>query len=118
MHSEWKPLYFWLIKIFAKYGKANMKSVSIAFIASRLGFCLSVFLLAACVAKTPIRSGFLTEYESLEPDPDVTGVYFYRNPKKSIEFLTAQYTRFIMDPVVVYFHPDSIGRGVNPDDLK
>jgi hypothetical protein len=95
-----------------------MNLVSMGLLLSRVGIFVWVVLLAACVTKSPIRSGFLTGYGSLEPDPDVKGVYFYRNPKRSVEYLTAQYTRFIMDPVMVFFHPDAIGRGVNPDDLK
>ena len=28
------------------------------------------------------------------------------------------YTKFIIDPVIVYFHPEAKGQGVDPEDLK
>ena len=95
-----------------------MKTVSIRRLTFRIMICLMVLLHLGCLLKTPKQSGFLHGYGSLEPDPDVEGVYFYRNPQKSVTELTTQYTEFIIDPVVIYFHPDTIGRAVNPDDLK
>ena len=81
-------------------------------------FILFTLTLACVSTKSPRGSGHLVNYSSLKPDPEVQGVYIDKMPKKNPEQLAAQYTAFIIDPIIIYFHPDTIGHGVNPVELK
>jgi hypothetical protein len=98
--------------------EAKMKTVPLKRLSCILLICSVLFLLMSCISKAPNQTGFLDSYGSLEPDPDAEGVFYYRNPKITVQEITEQYTEFIIDPVVIYFHEDTIGRAVNPDDLK
>ncbi|MBW1696240.1 MAG: DUF3313 domain-containing protein [Deltaproteobacteria bacterium] len=94
-----------------------MKTVCTRFSLNPL-VCLLLLFLLGCVSKTPKWSGFLADYGDLQADPNIKGLYVYRKPLKSAEQLPAKYTRFFIDPVIVYLHPDSLGRGIDPGELK
>lgn len=70
--------------------------------------------LAACSTEPAARSGFLSDYSKLRPDPEIEGQMSYRNPSKK---LTA-YKKFLIDPVVVKLAPNAKGKTVDPGDLK
>ncbi len=77
-----------------------------------------VLMVLACATKTQTKSGFLDSYGSLRSDPKVKGIYIYENPEKKLKESAKLYTAFMIDPVIIYFHPESRGQGVNSDELK
>ena len=85
----------------------------------RLILVILVLFTTSCVtSRSGKRSGFLVKYSGLKPDPGTSDVYFYRNPEYRPEDIVEQYRAFMIDPVVVYFHRDAIGRAMKPDDIK
>jgi hypothetical protein len=60
------------------------------------------------------QSGFLHDYSQLKPYPEVEGAMLYENPAKSLK----GYDKFIVDPVLAHFAPDTEGTAIDPDDLK
>ena len=81
-------------------------------------FMISILTLACVLTKSPSGSGHLVNYSSLRPDPEVKGIYTYQNPRINPEQFPAQYTALTIDPIIVYFHRDAIGLGINPEELK
>ena len=81
-------------------------------------FMLSILTLACVLTISPKGSGHLVTYSSLNPDPEVKGVYIYKNPKKTPEQFAEKYTAFLVAPIIVYFHRDTIGHGVDTEKLK
>lgn len=67
---------------------------------------------AAGAAQEP--SGFLGDYSELKPREGDGSMLVYRKAEGAL----AAYDAFIVDPVLVWFHPEAKGRGVDPDDLK
>lgn len=63
--------------------------------------------------KTPPTSGFLGDYSDLEPHPDKKLMLVYRKH----EGVLAAYDKFLIDPVLIYFHEDAKGAGVDPQEL-
>jgi hypothetical protein len=55
-------------------------------------------------------SGFLGDYSKLERDPLLDNSLAYTNPSKDLK----QYTKFILEPVVVHFAPDADGTAIDP----
>jgi hypothetical protein len=68
---------------------------------------------AGCAPKSGF-SGFLGDYSQLERDPVLDNSLAYTNRSKDLK----QYTKFILDPVVVHFAPDAAGTAIDPADLK
>jgi hypothetical protein len=66
-----------------------------------------------CASKSGF-SGFLGDYSKLERDPYLDNSLAYTNPTKDLR----QYTKFILDPVVVHFAPDAAGVAIDSADLK
>jgi hypothetical protein len=60
------------------------------------------------------RSGFLSDYSQLQPNPKYEGTLVYWNAQKPLK----AYDRFIVEPVVVHFAPDSKGGGIDPNTLN
>ena len=76
--------------------------------------CLLVMVLfSACVSTSPNQSGFLDNYSMLEQDPDAEGLFLYENSQNRID----QYDAFMLDPILVYFHPEAANHSVNPERL-
>lgn len=74
-------------------------------------------LLAACASTTsaPVTtSGFLGDYSALQPHPDDDEVLVYRDR----EGVLGEYDRFLVEPVLVYFHPDARGGGIDPAEVQ
>ena len=59
-------------------------------------------------------SGFLGDYSQLERDPLLDNSLAYTNRSKDLK----QYTKFILEPVVVHFAPDAAGTAIDPGDMK
>ncbi len=59
-------------------------------------------------------SGFLGDYSDLQPDPE--GRVLLMNFKS--ENVLGSYTKFIIDPVFVYFQENEEGNGFDPVELK
>jgi uncharacterized protein DUF3313 len=77
--------------------------------------CVVALALAVmgCAHKTGF-SGFLGDYSKLERDPFLDNSLSYTNPSTGLK----QYTKFIIEPVVVHFAPDADGTAIDPGDLK
>jgi Protein of unknown function (DUF3313) len=73
--------------------------------------------LHGCATTTGDQSGFLGRTVDFEPAPDGSGALVYRRPGfKPGE--GAKYTRFMIDPVLVWYSPQSDYKGIYPDELK
>jgi hypothetical protein len=70
-------------------------------------------LFSACVSSPPNQSGFLDNYSQLIPAPEAEGLFIYENPQKKLN----QYDAFVLDPILVYFHPEAANHSVNPETL-
>lgn len=77
---------------------------------------VAVLLVGAlgCSTKPPPASGFLGPDIVLTPDQLDAGRLYYEKPGVKWE----RYTRLMIDPVVVYFHPDSKNQEIHVDELK
>ncbi|HSE04817.1 MAG TPA: DUF3313 domain-containing protein [Methylomirabilota bacterium] len=69
--------------------------------------------LGGCAPKSGF-SGFLGDYSKLERDAFLDNSLAYTNPTKDLK----QYTKFMLDPVVVHFAADAEGVAIDPADLK
>jgi hypothetical protein len=69
---------------------------------------------AGCATQQAAKSGFLSDYSQLKPDPAFDGARRYQNPVKPLK----QYRKFMLDPVVVHFAPNAEGTAINPGELK
>ncbi len=74
---------------------------------------LLLTMLSGC-AKTPPYSGFLKDYSLLQQDPEDQSLLWWE--KDDVNW--KRYTKLMLDPVVVYFHPESQDRQIEPDVLK
>jgi hypothetical protein len=72
------------------------------------------FLFAAGCAATPPGSGFLKDYSKLQTDPDDESLRWWE--KEGVDW--KRYKKLMIDPVVVYFHPEAENRQIEPDILK
>ncbi|MBW2354930.1 MAG: DUF3313 domain-containing protein [Deltaproteobacteria bacterium] len=79
---------------------------------SALVILLSAFL-SSC-ATPPSHSGFLHDYSNLKPDPDDESLLWWE--KENVDW--KQYNRLMIDPVVIYLHPEAEHRQIDPDILK
>ena len=68
---------------------------------------------AGCAPKGGF-SGFLGDYSKLKRDAFLDNSLAYTDPTKDLK----QYTKFIIEPVVVHFAPDADGIAIDPADLK
>lgn len=76
-----------------------------------------IFLITLIVAaggcastKMPTTSGFLDNYSKMEPSAEIKGLWVEKHSYKSI----GDYSKFMVDPVVVYFIPEKFTDKVNP----
>ena len=74
-----------------------------------------VISVAGCAATPPPYSGFLSDYSKLHEDK--YGDRSLRWYEKD-HFDWRQYRKLMMDPVVVYFHPDAKYRQIDPEAVK
>ena len=85
-----------------------------------VGVVLTLALAASLAAsgdepekKSPPTSGFLGDYSDLEPHPDKKLMLVYRKRAGVL----AAYDKFLIDPVLIYFHEEAQGTGVDPAEL-
>lgn len=75
---------------------------------------IAAALLAACATTPPAQSGFLSDYSALKPDK-------YGRPgllwaeKQGFDWKT--YRKVMLDPVVVYYHPQAGSKAIQPEEL-
>jgi hypothetical protein len=83
----------------------------------RFGFvaALAALILQGC-AGTGDQSGFLGRPLDFQSAPDGSGLV-YRKPGFTHED-ARRYTRFMIDPVMVWYSPQSDYKGIFPDELK
>ena len=77
-------------------------------------FGLSMFTLAAApvFAASP-TSGFIDDAPALAADQKRPGAFVYRAEGKSLK----GYTKVVIDPILVWYHPDSKYQGMEPKEL-
>lgn len=73
-----------------------------------------VLMFAAGCAKAPPGSGFLKDYSALKMDPDDESLKWWEKPGVDWK----RYKKLVVDPVVVYLHPEAKNRQIEPDVLK
>ena len=77
-------------------------------------FLFFILILPCCTTSPPPGSGFLEDYSILRPDPDDESLLWWE--KKNVDW--KHYKKFMIDPVVIYFHPGAKNRQIEPDVLK
>ncbi len=76
---------------------------------------LCVLLTSASWAASGAKySGFLEDYPTLEADKDRKGALIYRKPGVALK----NYTKIMIDPMEIWYAPDSKYKGIKPDQLK
>ncbi len=76
-------------------------------------FILCVCFFVGCAAKNYPQSGFIKDYSVFKNLENTEGDLFYRNP----DTLLYSYSKVMIDPVEVYYHPVK-ERKIDPADLK
>jgi Protein of unknown function (DUF3313) len=76
-----------------------------------LGVAVSSITWAASEVKP---SGFIENLPALEPDADRPGALVYRKPGVNL----GAYDKIAIDPVLIWIHPESEYKGIDPDELK
>jgi hypothetical protein len=77
----------------------------------------AVLILPGCATTSADQSGFLGRSLQFQPAPDGSGALVYRKPGFKPGD-GAKYTRFVIDPVLVWYSPQSDYKGIYPDELK
>ncbi|MFA5355928.1 MAG: DUF3313 domain-containing protein [Candidatus Omnitrophota bacterium] len=79
-----------------------------------LSVFMVIFLIGGCsTMKTP-KSGFLEDYSEFQVDPKDKSLLWYE--KKGVDW--KRFKKLMIDPVVVYFHPDALNRAIQPEELE
>lgn len=84
------------------------------FVKILLAALVAVVVLSGCASTPPPRSGFLADYPDLKPDPANPRLLWWEKPG----FDWKRYQKPMIDPVVVFYHPQAKNKEVRPDDLK
>jgi hypothetical protein len=86
-----------------------------------MAFMLVAALLSGCAstgtptpAKTPERSGFLSNYELLKPIEGGDGAQAWRS--QDVDW--KKYDKVLIERIQVFIKPDSENKGIDPTDLK
>ena len=74
---------------------------------------LAPVLISGCAAPAA-KTGFLKDYSKLEPHPDIDGRHRYINPNIN----AGDYSKFIVDPVVLSLSEKGKERGIDQEDLN
>ena len=89
-----------------------IRNIKIAMACLLIG--LMPVLLSGCGATQAAKTGFLKDYSKLTPHPDIDGRHVYLNPNMNIR----DYSKFIVDPVVLSLSKTGKERGVDQEDLN
>jgi hypothetical protein len=74
-------------------------------------------LVAACPSTRTApgtATGFLGDYSRLRPHPDDDNILVYRDRVGVL----GEYDRFLVEPVLIYLHPESRSGGIDPAELQ
>ncbi len=75
---------------------------------------LGAALLGACTTAPPSQSGFLADYSGLKPDKHGNAGLLWAE-KQGFDW--KRYRKVMLDPVVVYYHPQAASKAIQPDEL-
>ncbi len=90
-----------------------MRNIKIAMACLLVG--LAPVLSSGCATQVPAaKTGFLKDYSKLEPHPDIDGRHRYINPNMN----AGEYSKFIVDPVVLSLSEKGKERGIDQEDLN
>ncbi|MDD4893725.1 MAG: DUF3313 domain-containing protein [Candidatus Omnitrophica bacterium] len=78
-----------------------------------LSFLATLLLVGCSTIKTP-KSGFLEDYSEFQVDSKDKSLLWYE--KKGTDW--KRFKKLMIDPVVVYFHPDARNRAIQPEELE
>lgn len=81
-----------------------------------VAFSVCIFFILAisgCTSCESVPSGFLSDYSSIWGGRDEKKQFFYRPPSRYVE-----YSKVMIDPVTVCFHPDAHGVKIDEEKLK
>jgi len=70
--------------------------------------------MSGCAGTETARTGFLKDYSKLQPHPDIDGRFRYINPKMNV----GDYSKFIVDPVVLNLSKEGKEEGIDQEDLN
>lgn len=76
---------------------------------------LSALMLAACNTTPPAHSGFLDDYSTLKPDKYGKAALLW-SEKPGFDW--KKYNTVMLDPVVIYYHPEAGSRAIQPEELQ
>lgn len=91
---------------------ANARGLAMACVG--LAVAILPFQMLGCSSKPPRFSGFLGDYSNLQPDPQEPSILYWERP--SVDW--KRYTKLMIDPAVVYWHPEAKGAHTDPAELK
>ena len=75
---------------------------------------IAFIMMASGCAKAPPRSGFLQNYTALDQDPGDESLSWYEIPDVDWR----KYSKLMIDPVLVYLHPEAKNRQIDPEALS
>jgi hypothetical protein len=80
------------------------------------GFLWIIFfmIMGSGCAKAPPKSGFLQNYADLHQDPEDKSLFWYER----LDVDWKKYPKLMIDPVVVYLHPEAQNRQIDPEALS
>jgi len=90
-----------------------MKTRRMVLVNAVILMAVAVVFIAGCAAAPP-GSGFLKDYSKLKTDPDDESLKWWEKPGVDWK----RYHKLMIDPVVVYLHPESENKQIEPDVLK
>ncbi len=94
--------------------KEIFMKLSIKMVMACLLIGLTPVLISGCAGTETARTGFLKDYSKLQPHPDIDGRFRYINPKMNV----GDYSKFIVDPVVLNLSKEGKEEGIDPEDLN
>lgn len=74
-----------------------------------------IIVMSGCATTPPVSSGFLSDYSNLHEDKygDRSLLWYEKE-----NFNWQQYHKLMIDPIVVYFHPDAKYKQIEPEAVK
>jgi len=87
-------------------GKLNIRFILLIF--------LFTFLITGCATMKTPKSGFLGDYSLFQVDPKDKSLLWYE--KEGTDW--KRFTKLMIDPVVVYYHPAARNRQIEPQELQ
>lgn len=76
--------------------------------------CLLFVPTSPLFAADTYHSGFLPDYNKLQPDPTDAGTLRFAPDEKAL----GKYDKFLLTPIEIWYSPDTKYRGVSPDEMK